>query len=104
MKPHVIQAILAIMIAVATLVSCGRQTDGEYSTTPQPVPDFQSQVVPVIKANCGGCHYPGSGLPALGTPEAFKASKAKSELLSGAMPKGKVIIDGDKAVLLAYLR
>ncbi len=82
-------------------VGCGRQAD-VYTTGPSAPVDaeFTLVVLPLVKANCAGCHD-GVKEPALNTPAAVKAAKGK--LASKAMPPPpRTLSDADRQTLLAY--
>jgi mono/diheme cytochrome c family protein len=85
------------------LVSCG----GSSAPAPAPTPADPAfaQVQPVVAKNCGGCHGVRPGLPVFASGAAFRASNARAELLTGAMPPAPHTISADdRAALLAYLQ
>jgi hypothetical protein len=108
--------IIISVIAITLFVACGQSDPAPITapvappapaapgapTTPVAVPSW-TDVAAIIQANCGKCHN-GVKEPAFTSGAVFKASTAKAELTSGAMPQPpNVISASDKAALLAYL-
>ena len=58
------RATVLMLLAAATVVSCGSPPASSEVRGPEPkVPTFVKDVAPILAANCASCHRPGQGAP-----------------------------------------
>jgi len=95
-----------LILAIALFAfGCGSSSEEDSKSTPTPAvtPEQQkawdSTVKPIVTANCAlsGCHGSEAFVK---TPAAFLGSKAKGQVSSGRMPKGRVLTPDQKAAIL----
>jgi len=72
--------IITILIASILIVSCESNTYNEISVTVSN-PTYTTNIEPVIKANCIGCHAAGGTFPTLTTYAEVKASTSTGKLI-----------------------
>lgn len=96
---------LLALVSVLGLVACGSSGGSSYqSPAPPTPPPTWDQVAAVIQADCAKCHN-GTTEPTFNSGAVFKGSQAAAKLTSGEMPPApNTISDGDKSLLLAYLK
>ncbi len=95
---------LLIFLCAFILFSCGYRDQPSYAPEPPPAKadPAWAALKPIVAKNCGTCHGV-TQLPKFDSGAAFKASKAKGEISSGAMPPNGKLSDSDKKAMLAYL-